>query len=245
MIYPDNFESKIGFDRIRYILKERCLSPMGIEKSDSIRFNDNFEIIKEQLSATSEFQQILKFEENFPSDNYFRFSECFNKIRIEGTFPDVRELFDLKRSLETVKAILRFFRNMKEAKYPMLKKMCGPVKTYPYVIDSIDRIIDRHGNIKDNASPRLREIRSEITSKTMQASTRLNAILKQAQSDGIIDTITTVSVRNGRGVIPVSSFDKRKLKGLIHDQSASGKTVFIEPEEIVEINNDIVELEYE
>ena len=245
MIYPDNFESKIGFDRIRYILKERCLSPMGIEKSDSIRFSDNFEIIKEQLSATSEFQQILKFEENFPSDNYFGFSECLNKIRIEGTFPDVRELFDLKRSLETVKAILSFFRNMEEAKYPMLKKMCGPVKTYPYVIDSIDRIIDRHGNIKDNASPKLREIRSEITSKTIQASKRLNAILKQAQSDGIIDTDTTVSVRNGRGVIPVSSFDKRKLKGLIHDQSASGKTVFIEPEEIVEINNDIVELEYE
>ena len=245
MIYPDNFESKIGFDRIRYILKERCLSPMGIEKSDSIRFSDNFEIIKEQLSATSEFQQILKFEENFPSDNYFGFSECLNKIRIEGTFPDVRELFDLKRSLETVKAILSFFRNMEEAKYPMLKKMCGPVKTYPYVIDSIDRIIDRHGNIKDNASPKLREIRSEITSKTIQVSKRLNAILKQAQSDGIIDTDTTVSVRNGRGVIPVSSFDKRKLKGLIHDQSASGKTVFIEPEEIVEINNDIVELEYE
>ncbi len=245
MIYPSNFESKIGFDRIRDILKEKCLSPMGIEKADGIRFSDNIKKISEQLSATSEFQQILIFEENFPSDNYFGFSDCLNKIRIEGTFPEVRELFDLKRSLETIKSILNFFRNREEAKYPILRNMCKSVKTYPYVLDSIDRIIDRHGNIKDNASARLREIRSEIASKTMQASKRLNAILKQAQSDGIVDADTTVSVRNGRGVIPVSAYDKRRLKGLIHDQSSSGKTVFIEPEEIVEINNDIVELEYE
>ena len=245
MIYPSNFESKIGFDRIRDILKEKCLSPMGIEKAEGIRFSDNIEKISEQLSATSEFQQILIFEENFPADNYFGFSDCLNKIRIEGTFPEVRELFDLKRSLETIKSILSFFRNREEAKYPILRNMCKSVKTYPYVLDSIDRIIDRHGNIKDNASARLREIRSEIASKITQASKRLNAILKQAQSDGIVDADTTVSVRNGRGVIPVSAYDKRRLKGLIHDQSSSGKTVFIEPEEIVEINNDIVELEYE
>jgi DNA mismatch repair protein MutS2 len=245
MIYPDNFESKIGFDRVREILKEKCLSPMGIEKVCSFSFTDRTERISEQLSATSEFQQILKFEENFPSDNYFSVSECLKKIRIEGTFPEVTELFDLKRSLETIRSILNFFRNREEANYPILRKMCRPVKTYPYVLDSIDRIIDRNGKVRDNASSRLREIRVEIASKTVQASKRLNAILKQAQSDGIVDADTTVSIRSGRGVIPVSTYDKRKLKGLIHDQSASGKTVFIEPEEIVEINNDIVELGYE
>jgi DNA mismatch repair protein MutS2 len=245
MIYPDNFESKIGFDRIRSLLKERCLSPMGIEKVDDIGFSDDVNAVKNKLSATSEFQQLLQCEENFPSDNYCSISECLNKIRIEGTFPEVRELFDLKRSLETIKSILNFFRNREEAKYPILRKMCASVKTYPYVLDSIDRIIDRHGAIRDNASPRLKEIRSEIASKTMQASKRLNAILKQAQSDGIVDTDTSASVRNGRGVIPVSTYDKRRIRGLIHDQSASGKTVFIEPEEIVEINNYIVELEYE
>ncbi len=245
MIYPENFETKIGFDRIRELLKEKCLSPMGVEKVEEIRVSDNYDIIKEQLSLTSEFQQLLKFEENFPSDNYYGFSDCLNKIRIEGTFPEVRELFDLKRSLETVKSILNFFRNREEAKYPALKKMCGSVKTYPYVLDSIDRIIDRHGAIRDNASQRLKEIRSEIASKTIQVSKRLNAILKQAQADGIIDSDTVASVRNGRGVIPVSTYDKRRIKGLIHDQSASGKTVFIEPEDIVEINNNIVELEYE
>jgi DNA mismatch repair protein MutS2 len=123
--------------------------------------------------------------------------------------------------------------------------LCGSVKTYPYVLDAIDRIIDKRGVIKDNASTRLKEIRSELVSKSIHVSKRLNAILKQAQSDGIVDSDTSVSLRNGRGVIPVSAYDKRRIRGLIHDQSASGKTVFIEPEEIVEINNDIVELEYE
>jgi DNA mismatch repair protein MutS2 len=154
-------------------------------------------------------------------------------------------MFDLKRTLETVKSILKFFKTREENTYPILKKMCGSVKTYPYVLDSIEKIIDKHGNIKDNASAGLKEIRSGIASKTILASKRLNAILRQAQSDGIVDSDTAASVRNGRGVIPVSAYDKRRLKGLIHDQSASGKTVFIEPEEIVEINNDIVELEYE
>jgi DNA mismatch repair protein MutS2 len=245
MIYPDNFESKIGFDRIRELLRERCLSPMGIGMVEAIRFSTNAEEISGQLSATDEFQHLLQFEDNFPSDNYYNIAECLDKIRIEGTFPEVRELFDLKRSLETIKSILNFFKARDEKTYPYLRKLCGSVKTYPYVLDSIDRIIDRHGNIKDNASPRLREIRSEIASKSILASKRLNAILKQAQADGIVDSDTAVSVRNGRGVIPVSTYDKRRLKGLIHDQSASGKTVFIEPEEIVEINNDIVGLEYE
>lgn len=245
MIYPDNFESKIGFDRIRELLRERCLSPMGSEMVESIGFSDDIGLICEMLAGTSEFQHLLRFEENFPSDNYYSISECLNKIRIEGTFPEVRELFDLKRSLETTKSILNFFKVRDENQYPVLKKICDPVKTYPFVLDSIDRIIDKHGNIKDNASQRLREIRSEILSKNIQATKRLNAILKQSQADGIVESDTAATVRNGRGVIPVSAWGKRKIKGLIHDQSATGKTVFIEPEEIVEINNDIVELEYE
>ena len=245
MIYPENFEYKIGFDRIRNLLSEKCLSPMGLEKVDSIEFIDDYEQLSRILSATYEFQQILVFEDFFPSEHYYKISDCLNKIRIEGTFPEVQEVFDLKRSLETVKTILNFFKNKDAAKYPVLQSMCGSVKTYPYVLDAADRIIDKRGVVKDNASPRLKEIRAELIGKSIHVTKRLNAILKQAQSDGIVDSDTSVSVRNGRGVIPVSSYDKRKIKGLIHDQSASGKTVFIEPEEIVEINNDIVELEYE
>lgn len=245
MIYPENFESKIGFDRIRKLLSENCLSPMGIEQVENLQYSINFGLIENQLAETQEFQLILKFEDFFPSDNYYRISDTLNKIRIVGTFPEVQEVFDLKRTLETVKSILSFFRSKEGAKYPVLNSRCGSVKTYPYVLEAIDRIIDRKGVIKDNASPRLKEIRAEVASKSIQASKRLAAILKQAQSEGIVDSDTTVSIRNGRGVIPVNAYDKRKIRGLIHDQSASGKTVFIEPEEIVEINNDIVELEYE
>jgi DNA mismatch repair protein MutS2 len=245
MIYPENFESKIGFDRIRTLLIEKCLSPMGIERVKEIKFMDTHDQLSQILSATYEFQQILIFENFFPSEHYYKFSDCLNKIRIEGTFPEVQEVFDLKRSLETVKIILNFFKSKDASKYPVLLSMCGSVKTYPYVLEAADRIIDKHGVIKDSASGRLKEIRADIIAKSIHVSKRLNAILKQAQSDGIVDTDTSVSVRNGRGVIPVSAYDKRKIKGLIHDQSASGKTVFIEPEEIVEINNDIIELEYE
>ncbi len=245
MIYPENFESKIGFDRIRNLLKEKCLSPMGLEKVENIRFTDDFNILSHELSATYEFQQILQMEDFFPSEHYYRISDCLNKIRIEGTFPEVQEVYDLRRSLETVKAILNFFRSRESVKYPVLRSICGSVKTYPYVLEAIDRIIDRKGLIKDSASTRLREIRSELAGKSIQVSKRLHSILKQAQADGIVDSDATVSVRSGRGVLPVSAYDKRKIKGLIHDQSASGKTVFIEPEEIVEMNNDIVELEYE
>ena len=245
MIYPENFENKVGFDRIRKLLGEKCLSPMGAEQVDSIRFIDDYETLSENLSTTYEFQQLLQFEDFFPSDNYYKISDCLNKIRVVGTFPEVSEVFDMKRTLETVKAILGFFRSKEAEKYPVLRERCSSVKMYPYVLEAIDRLIDKKGIIKDNASSRLKEIRSELVSKGILVSKRLNAILKQAQADGIVDADTSASVRNGRGVIPVSTYDKRKIRGLIHDQSASGKTVFIEPEEIVEINNDLIELEYE
>jgi len=245
MIYPDNFETKIGFDRIRQLLYDNCMSPMGKGMVNGIHFENNPEIIAFNLSATYEFQQILRFEDYFPSEHYFDLSVSLNKIRIAGAFPEVQEVFDLKRSVETVKAIISFFKKKEEKGYPVLKSICGTVKYFPYVLDSADRIIDKEGKIRDNASPKLKEIRSEIVQKSIQSSRRLNSILKQAQSDGIVDTDTAASVRNGRGVIPVNTYDKRKIRGLIHDQSASGKTVFIEPAEIVEINNEIVELEYE
>ncbi len=245
MVYPENFESKIGFDRIRSLLTERCISPMGAEKVEEMSFSDNAEIISGRIESTYEFQQILMYEENFPSEHYYRFSDSLNKIRTEGTFPEVQEVFDLKRSLETLKGILGFFRTRAETKYPVLRSLCSSVKTYPYVLDAIDRIIDKHGTVKDNASPELKKIRDDLASKAILASKRLNAILRQAQADGIVEADTSASVRNGRGVIPVSIYDKRKIHGLVHDQSASGKTVFIEPEEIVEINNDIIDLGYE
>lgn len=245
MIYPENFESKIGFDRIRQLLSDNCLSPMGHEIVNMVRFQTDRESIVFNISAIWEFQQLLRFEDNFPSEHYYKVTDCLNKIRIAGSFPEVHEVFDLKRSLETVKSILGFFKKKEDNSYPVLRSICSKIKIYPYVLDSLDRIIDKNGNIKDNASTRLREIRSDIAAKNALVSKRLNAILKAAQADGLVEPDTAASVRNGRGVIPVNSSDKRKIAGLIHDQSASGKTVYIEPSEIVEINNEIVELEYE
>jgi DNA mismatch repair protein MutS2 len=245
VIYPDNFEIKTGFDRVRALIAENCLSPMGIEMVDSIKFLTSYESISLKLSETIEFQQLLKFEDYFPSEDYFEISGCLNNIRVAGSFPEIRDVFDLKRSLETVKSIVAFFKKKEGEKYPVLRSLCGDIKVFPYVLDSADRIIDKKGAVKDNASSNLKEIRNSIAGKTALAGKRLNAILKRAQSDGYIDTDTIASVRNGRGVIPVNAYDKRRIKGLIHDQSASGKTVYIEPAEIVEINNEIVELEYE
>jgi DNA mismatch repair protein MutS2 len=245
MIYPENFEIKIGFDRIRSMIAERCISPMGLTAVGSIEFMTNIKAVITELSKTSEFQNILKFEDPFPSENYFDISLTLDKIKVEGTFPEVPEVFNIKRSLETLKSIINFFKGRKDENFPVLKSMCGQIRMFPYVLDSIDRIIDRHGTIKDSASQQLKEIRADLSSKSQSVSRKLVSILKQAQAEGIVDADANVSIRNGRGVIPVNVFDKRKIKGLIHDQSASGKTVFIEPAEIVEINNDIIELEYE
>ena len=227
------------------MLSQRCLSPMGINLSESVTFLTNPDSVKTELEKTSEFQEILRFEEPFPSDNYYDVSGTLSKLRKEGTFPEVKEVFDLKRTLETIKAVINYLKDRKEDNFPILISLCKNIKFYPYVLDAIDRIIDRHGNIKDNASPGLRVIRSTLESLVATVSKKLNSILKQAQAEGIVDGDVNASVRNGRGVIPVNVYDKRKIKGLIHDQSASGKTVFIEPEEIVEINNEIIELEYE
>ncbi len=218
---------------------------MGLDLVETTGFNTVKESIVFKINATYEFQQLLRFEDNFPSEHYYKVDDCLNKIRIAGSFPEVQEVFDLKRSLETVKAIINFFKKKDDNRYPVLKSICGNIKVYPYVLDSLDRIIDKTGSIKDNASPKLKEIRNEIAGKNSLVARRLNAILKAAQADGIVDPDTAASVRNGRGVIPVNSWDKRKIRGLIHDQSASGKTVYIEPAEIVELNNEIVELEYE
>ena len=222
MIYPENFEYKIGFDRIRKLLSEECLSPMGAEQAESLTFTDDYDVLTHSLSITYEFQQLLQFEDYFPSDHYYKISDCLNKIRIQGTFPDVQEVFDMKRSLETVKAIIGFFRTKEAIKYPVLQERCSSVKMYPYVLDAIDRIIDRKGIIRDNASSRLKEIRSELISKGILVSKRLNAILKQAQSEGIVDADTSASVRNGRGVIPVSVYDRAFITsfiGLVPDSS--------------------------
>jgi DNA mismatch repair protein MutS2 len=242
--YPDNFESKIGFDRIREMLHEKCLSNMGLEWVDEMQFQHNFENIDNQLGEVDEFCRIVREFDNFPSSHFFDLREALKKIRIEGRFLEVTELYDLKRSLESVRAIVFFFNKQEEEVFPKLKKKTAGVQVFPYIYDRIDSILNKFGKIRDNATPALAQIRKDILTLQSNMSKRLHAILKQAQKDGLIEEDATVSIRDGRAVIPISAGNKRKLKGIIYDESSTGKTSYVEPNEIVEMNNEIRELEY-
>jgi len=245
MTYPDEFEVKVGFDRIREKVYGLCLSQQGREKTASIFFGTDPVKINEKLSQTSEFQKIIELEQEFPLDYFFDLRPALQKMKVDGSSPEISDVFDLKRSLITLKNIHNFFNHEEHAEsYPELHRLVRGIKVYPYVIESINRIMSKEGTIKDSASPELSGIRSELKKNSTLVSKRMQAILKQAQNDGIVEKGTALAIRNGRGVIPVNVYDKNKIKGLVHDQSASGKTVYIEPTEIVNLNNQIIELEY-
>ena len=244
LVYPENFESKIGFDKIRELVKGRCLSNLGHELVDKISFSDDFAQLTEDLSLVSEFVVIIQEMENFPTSYYFDLREALAKIRIEGRFLEMDELFDLKRSLETISGIVRFLKQTKEDQFPCLKRLLAAVQVYPYVISRIDSILNKYGKIKDSASPELAKIRKDLQSKQSGVSKRLQSILRKAQEDGLVEVDASVSMRDGRAVIPVTSAFKRKLNGIVHDESSTGKTSYIEPAEVVELNNEIRELEY-
>jgi DNA mismatch repair protein MutS2 len=242
--YPENFESKIGFDRIREMLHEKCLSNMGLEWVDEMQFQQDFANIENQLGEVDEFCRIVREFDNFPSSHFYDLREALQKIRMEGRFLETAELFDLKRSLESVRAIVFFFNKQEEEIFPKLKKKTAGVQVFPYIYDRIDNILNKFGKIRDNATSELAQIRKDILTRQSNMSKRLHSILKQAQKDGLVDDDATVSIRDGRAVIPISAGNKRKLRGIIYDESATGKTSYVEPNEIVEMNNEIRELEY-
>jgi len=245
MIYPDTYESKIGFDRIRELVAGNCLSSAGTRRVEAMTVAFASGEVRSRLALTREFQQILSYGEPFPSDNYNDPYATLEKLRIEGTFPEVEEVVALRGSLDTIRKIIGFFRNRKDGRYPLLTELAGRVVYYPFVAETIDRIIDREGKVRDSASPALKDIRAGLASKNLAAVRKLHSVLRQAQADGIVDRDVTVAVRNGRGVIPVSASNKRGIRGFVHDESATGKTVFIEPAEVVELNNEITELEHQ
>jgi DNA mismatch repair protein MutS2 len=244
VIYPSSFESKIGFDQLRQMLKEECLCPLGKKKVDAIRFSSRFDLLQKLLSQTEDFRQLLLFESLFPSDDYYDPADELSKIAIEGSFIETQPLLKLKRALMTITDIIRFFNKKKEEnKYPFLQELTDKVQLDKAIIKSIDSIIDDKGNIKDNASDELLQIRRELLAKQSTVVRKINAILQSARKDGIVDDQAELTIRGGRLVIPVSSAYKRRIKGFIHDESATGQTVFIEPEAIFEMNNQIRELE--
>ena len=249
MIYPKNYEQKIGFDSIRQLLKEKCLSTLGEQRVEDMSFSNQYETILSRLNETSEFIRIIQEEDNFPNQFFFDIRPSLQRIKVEGMYLDENELFDLKRSLETIRDIIRFLTKEESEEenlpYPALRQLAGDVMVFPQLIDKINNLIDKFGRIKDNASPTLLQIRRELSRISNSISHTLNSILRGAQSEGFVDKDVTPTMRDGRLVIPVAPALKRRIKGIVHDESASGKTIFIEPEEVVEANNRIRELEGE
>lgn len=254
MIYPQNFEQKIGFDQIRQLLKIKCLSTLGEERVESMDFSDSYDEINRRLEQVTEFVRIIQEEDDFPSQYFFDVRPSLKRIRVEGMYMDEQELFDLRRSLETIRDIVRFLQQTDDeladndeahSPYPALYELAGDIMVFPQLITRINNILDKFGKIKDNASPELLRIRRELASTTGSISRSLNNILRMAQSEGYVDKDVTPTMRDGRLVIPVAPGMKRKIRGIVHDESATGKTVFIEPAEVVEANNRIRELEGE
>ncbi len=241
MIYPDNFEEKIGFQRIREWLKDLCISPLGSQKVDEIVFLTSFDVIDMLTGQTAEFRNICLMEPGFPAHDFFDVTPMFRDIAIPGTFPNVEDVFALKKSLETIRDILAFFRNKGE-EYPLLRGLLGNVGYFPDIIKAIDRILDHNGHVRDNASPELAVIRRGISEKQASVSRVMQRIIKQAQAEGLVEAGVTPAIRDGRTVIPVNSSFKRKINGIVHDESATGRTSYIEPAEVVATNNAIREL---
>ena len=238
---------------MRHLLKEQCLSPLGKEKVDELTFSADADEVNEWLEQVREFRRLQAETDGLPLNYFFDVREAINRIRLENTHLEEDELFDLRRSLETIGNIVTFLNKgdrsqdaedeRVEYPYPALHRLAADVMTFPAMIRRIDSILDKFGKIKDSASMTLAGIRHDLSQTEGSISRTLYTILHAAQRDGLVDKDATPALRDGRLMIPVAPALKRKIKGIVHDESATGKTVFIEPAEVVEANNKVRELE--
>ena len=247
MIYPDNIEEKIDFGVIRNELHHRCTSSLGREQVDAMKFLTDYETITGLLSETDEMKHILEDGSlDFPRGEMHDVREALGRIRIEGLFLDEAELFALRKTLDYAHQLEQFFASLDEQRFPILHQLPAQNTSADGIGDivrSIDRVIDKYGRLADNASPELSRIRHELTIVQGSVGRALGQILRQAQAEGILDKDVTPTLREGRLVIPVPPAYKRKIGGIVHDESATGKTVYVEPQQVVEANNHIRELE--
>ncbi len=247
MIYPQNFEQKLGFDRLREQVAAKCTIASAAQKINSQGFLSRESDIEHRLVLTSQMRDMLMMESGFPRGGYSDIETIVNKISILGSFLDVDEIVALRRSLVAVGEITRYIAKRAEDSadtYSALLKRGENLASFTLIVTQIDTIVDKFNQIKDSASSELQNIRRQIREREMRASKRLQQILAQAKGAGLVDTEAMISIRDGRAVIPVAAGNKRKLDGFIHDESATGKTVYIEPVEVVEINNELRELQY-
>lgn len=243
MLYPSNLEAKLGFDKIRELLKESCESNLGKNFIDKIKYSSDQPSIERWLNQTDEFVQIIQAEELFPNSNYIDISPLFGKIRIEDSFLTEEEIFDVILTLKTLNKCLEFFQEKRD-QYEVLAELTHPIYFDESLLWSMARVFDERGKLKDNASDRLYEIRKGILSEKQRLRSVLDNIIRKTKKDGYSPDDVSITIRNGRMVIPVWAEYKRKVKGFIHGESATGQTVYLEPTEVFAINNEVQELEY-
>ncbi|MFI3266332.1 MAG: Smr/MutS family protein [Rikenellaceae bacterium] len=244
MIYPDTFESKIGFTRLRAQIAQLCTTSGAKSKIEATTFSSDYNQVVSRLTLCNQMMDLVIFNNKIGSVNFVDTSHFLDKAKVEGHFLDIDEVVTIHKALTGVSNAVNIIREADASKYYALQELSSNVNSFPEIIGHIDFLIDKFGKIKDSASNELYEIRRKLRSHEGEVSKRLQRILSQAQSAGYVDPEATLSVRDGRTVIPVSASNKKKIAGFIHDESATGKTFYIEPVEIVELNNEIRELEY-
>lgn len=247
MTYPTNFEDKIGFKQVRAMVAAHTVSPLGANEVAAMTFSNNPEEVRARLEETDEMLRIEEGEELFPIDNLRDVTNSLKTITVAGTYLTLKELISLNKSLSAVSEVAAFMSSRRSddggSKYPRLDAKVASLDEFHAITKLIGGILDSYGNIKDNASPQLQEIRSRLASLSGTINSIMRRVMANAVKEGLIEQDVTPSVRDGRLVIPVAPMHKRKIKGIVHDESASGKTFFIEPAEIVEANNRLRELE--
>ncbi len=248
MIYPNNFEQKIGIDAIRQFIIEKCLCPIGEEQVTAMNFSTDYATIAKWLEQTGEFAQILRNKEEFPTDFFLDVRDSLQRVEKDITvWFSEEEISALMNSLQTIINIVVFFHNMKtdtgKLKYPVLTSMADEIQVFPVLVEKANSILDKSCQVKDNASRRLADIRKDKAEAVKAITRNMQVAMRDAQAAGLIGRDTQPSLRDGHMLIPVGAGNKRKIKGTVHGDSGSGKTVFIEPEAVAEASNRLRELE--
>lgn len=244
MLYPDNFEEKIGFDIVRRLILNHCLSPQGAEEVEQMQFMSDLLQIMPALESVEEFRQLLLFDESFPAQDFYDLREVLKRLRIAGTYIELDELACLRGFVQSMTNIFVFFKvRHEENRYPRLWSMCAEMPLQRDLMAAINRIMDDKGQMRDNASDELAHIKGAINRLSREADRQIRKILAAAKQDGIVKEDAEMTIRNGRLCIPVSAQFKRRLHGFVHDESATGQTVFIEPTEVFDANNELKELQ--
>ncbi|WP_161890719.1 endonuclease MutS2 [Pontibacter russatus] len=243
MIYPDNFEIKIGFAQVRDMLSELCLSPLGRQFVQRMTFLNRHDLVQRLLEQTNEFKQLLESDAEIPLQYYFDVTAYLDRAAILGTYLDVQDFFEIKMSLRTIRDSLRFIASAEEGKYESLKALGANVTVERSLIAALDKVVDDAGAVRDDATPELQRLKRDLISQQAILRKQIQSIIRHAKNEGWTPADVEPTIRGGRLVIPVLAEHKRRIKGLIHDESNTGQTVYIEPESIFELNNDIKDLQ--